>query len=132
MFKLEYNIMMNWYTDLNKSKLTPPSYIFSPVWSVLYSLMLISIIIYLKSHYSIKGIILFLTQLIINLLWPILFFRYKYRCISLINLFILNIFVIFTIIEFNKSSPMASYLLYPYFIWILFALYLNFYICVFN
>jgi tryptophan-rich sensory protein len=83
--------MDKWYDNLKKSALTPPAYIFGPVWGVLYTLMMISLIIYLKSKYTIKGIALFGTQLAVNLIWPYLFFNQKRVCISLLNIFLMSI-----------------------------------------
>ena len=38
-----------WYKNLNKSGITPPNYIFSIVWSILYFLMFISFNYYSKT-----------------------------------------------------------------------------------
>ena len=121
-----------WYKNLNKSSLTPPDYVFGIVWSILYTLIIISFFIYINSYYSNKGIILFSIQIVLNLLWPYLFFNKRLLCGSLINLVLLNIFVYLTYLEFNNYSPLSSYLLLPYLLWILLALYLNSYICFNN
>lgn len=124
--------MNDWYKLLKKSSLTPPAYIFGPVWTILYILMAISLIIYLQSNYTTKGLILFVTQLIINLLWSQLFFGKRFICGSFINVIFMNILVFMTFQEFKKSSVIAAYLLIPYMIWIILAAYLNLYICVNN
>ncbi len=124
--------MSEWYKNLNKSSLTPPAYIFGPVWTILYTLITISFIIYLNSNYTTKGLILFGSQLVINLLWPQLFFGKRLICGSLLNVIVMNILVFFTYREFRKSSVVAANLLLPYFIWIMLAAYLNFYICINN
>lgn len=124
--------MNEWYKKLKKSSLTPPAFMFGPVWTILYILITISFIIYLNSNYTTKGLILFGTQLLINLLWPQLFFGKRLICGSLLNVIFMNILVFFTYREFKKSSTVAANLLLPYFIWILLAAYLNFYICVNN
>jgi benzodiazapine receptor len=121
-----------WYESLQKSSLTPPNYIFSAVWTVLYILITISLIIYLKSNYTKSGLILFILQLILNLIWPRLFFSKRLICGSLLNIILMNIFVFLTYNEFKKSSLIAANLLIPYMIWILFAFYLNLFICVNN
>jgi benzodiazapine receptor len=124
--------MNKWYENLKKSSLTPPAYVFGPVWVLLYILMAISLIIYLNSKYTTKGLILFGAQLVINVLWSKLFFDKRFICGSLINVIIMNILVFFTYVEFKKSSAIAANLLLPYMIWILLAAYLNLYICINN
>jgi benzodiazapine receptor len=124
--------MSDWYRLLKKSTLTPPSYVFGPVWTTLYILMIISLIIYLQSNYTTRGLTLFGAQLAVNLLWSPLFFGKRLLCISLVNVIIMNILVFLTYIEFKKSSVLASNLLLPYMVWILLAAYLNLYICINN
>jgi benzodiazapine receptor len=121
-----------WYNKLKKSKLTPPSWVFGYVWPILYSLMVVSFFIYVNAKYTITGIILFLTQLAINLTWNWMFFTQHLLCFSFAHLALLNIFVLLTYIEFSRASATASLILIPYMIWILFALYLNYYICMNN
>lgn len=124
--------MNKWYENLNKSSLTPPAWVFGPVWASLYTLMGISLITYLNSGYTTRGLLLFGAQLIINLMWSGLFFGKRLICGSLINVAVMNILVFFTYLEFRKSSIIAANLLLPYMVWILLAAYLNLYICVNN
>lgn len=124
--------MNEWYDSLKKSPLTPPSGVFGPVWSVLYLLMVLSLLVYIRTSPSPKGLALFFIQLFFNVTWSILFFREKVVCVSLLNIIFMNIFVFLAIIEFGKTSKVAARLLWPYMVWILFAMYLNYYICVNN
>jgi tryptophan-rich sensory protein len=124
--------MNKWYENLKKSSLTPPSYVFGPVWASLYTLMGISLIVYLNSGYTTRGLILFGAQLAINLMWSGLFFGQRLICGSVLNVAVMNILVFFTYLEFKKSSAIAANLLLPYIAWILLAAYLNLYICVNN
>ena len=124
--------MNKWYENLKKSSLTPPSYVFGPVWASLYTLMSISLLVYINSKYTTRGLILFGAQLVINLMWSGLFFGKRLICGSLLNVLIMNILVFLTYMEFRKSSAIAANLLLPYMVWILLAAYLNLYICVNN
>lgn len=122
----------SWYDSLNKSPLTPPSWIIGQVWSVLYMLMILSLFVYIRTSPTPQGLALFFIQLFFNLTWSKLFFVEKVVCVSLVNIIFMNIFVFLTIIEFRKTSKVASNLLVPYMLWILFAMYLNYYICTNN
>jgi tryptophan-rich sensory protein len=124
--------MNKWYDNLKKSSLTPPAWVFGPVWTSLYTLMAISLLVYINSKYTTLGLILFGAQLIINAIWSTLFFGKRLICGSFANVLIMNILVFFTYREFRKSSVIAANLLLPYMVWILLAMYLNWYICVNN
>jgi len=118
-----------WYLKLNKSSLTPPGYIFSIVWPILYILMSISVwIIWNKEKEITFPIQLYIIQLILNLTWSPLFF--KYHCIneSLFLLLLIWILVFIIIDLFYLIDKTAGLLLIPYLIWLTFAFYLNYYI----
>lgn len=117
-----------WYNSLTKPVLSPPSYIFPPVWSVLYVTIFISLILFIitKTKISKKnGYIYFFIQMILNLLWSPAFFIMQNIGLALFIVILLDIFVILTIKNFYKVSEISAYLLMPYLIWIIFATYLN-------
>ena len=118
-----------WYQALNKSVLTPPSIIFSTVWPILYVFMAVSVYFYIKSSSTREktfALRVFAIQLLLNLLWsPIFFVSHNVYLAFVVILFIL-IFVLWTIVLFHKTSKTAAYLLIPYFLWLMFAAYLNF------
>lgn len=123
---------MEWYESLNKSKLTPPNYVFSIAWSALYIMIFLSFILYLKSNPTNTGLSLFVIQLILNLSWAPVFFSLKKPFLALIIILIMWIFILLTMINFYKTNKTSCYLLIPYFIWVSFATYLNFFIVINN
>ena len=120
---------MDWYHSLNQPPLSPPDWLFAPVWSILYILMFVSLIILLKNG-NIKEkaapLTLFGSQLIFNLLWTPTFFVNKNISGALIISILLVIAVYQTIRSFYIYSKTAALLLIPYLLWTMFALYLNF------
>ena len=125
----------NWYDKLDKSQLTPPKNVFRIVWPILYTLMIISLIIIWnnkKCRPYCSPLNLFFIQLVINLFWTTIFFKLKLPKLALIMIVIILIFSILTFLTFYDISKMGSYLLIPYIMWLLFALYLNVYIVVNN
>lgn len=122
----------SWYINLKKSPLTPPGYVFSIVWIILYIMISISVWIILtlqkKENQLTLPIILFIIQLILNFLWSPLFFKYHLIYESLFLLFVIWMLVLIIIYLFYSIDKNASILLIPYIIWLSFALYLNFYI----
>lgn len=118
----------NWYSTLIAPPLKPPAWLFGPVWTILYITMAVSLFLYAKkSSYNNKawGYVLFFTQLLVNLSWSPAFFGLKNIALAFAIIVILDILVLFTIFEFSKVSKSAARCLIPYFIWILFATYLN-------
>ena len=116
-----------WYKTLIKPPFLPPNWIFSPVWTLLYILMFSSLFIFSISEGEGKfeGYLAFFVQFLLNLLWTPAFFGLKSIGLALIIVILLDITLIFTIKEFYCYSKTAAYLLIPYFLWVLFATYLN-------
>jgi tryptophan-rich sensory protein len=126
-----------WYANLVKPALNPPSWIFGPVWTTLFVLMGIALFLVWKKHSTViqsaqmlriwkLGIILFVTQLILNTLWSILFFGLESPAWALVEIVILWFAILATIITFYKISKPTLWLLLPYILWVSFAGYLNY------
>ena len=114
------------YNTLNKPPLSPPGFIFGIVWTILYILMGISYgILDTKNLIDEKINKIYYLQLIVNLIWPILFFVFKWRLFSAIWIILLVILVIKMIIEFYRKNKLSAYLQIPYLLWTIFATYLN-------
>ncbi len=121
------------YTMLEKPFLSPPSIVFPIVWTILYILMGISYGI-LKSKNLIDEDIkkIYYLQLIINALWSIFFFVFKWRLFSFIWILLLIIAVIYMIIKFYEKDKLAGLLQIPYILWLVFASYLNLFVYLLN
>lgn len=121
MFKSE------WYNNLIQPPLAPPSWIFAPVWTILYTTIFVSLVLYItKPNYDKKwGYIFFSVQMILNLLWTPAFFIWKNILLALVIIVIMDIFVILMLRKFYEVSKISALILVPYFLWIIFATYLN-------
>ena len=71
-------------------------------------------------------------QLLVNALWSIVFFIFKWRLFAIIWIILLDILVICMVTNFYSKNKLAGILQIPYLIWILFATYLNFAIYLLN
>jgi benzodiazapine receptor len=118
-----------WYASLKKPSFTPPSWLFSPVWIFLFVLMGLTLYI-LWQAYSKKvariALLFFALQLILNMLWSVIFFGLKSPMWAFIEILILWLAIFLTIWKSLKISKAAGYLLLPYIIWISFAAILNY------
>ena len=124
----------NWYSTLNKPSFNPPSWIFSPVWTLLYILMGIALYLVFVSNskYRKAGLILFGVQLGLNLLWSILFFGLRNPYFAFIEILVLWIWILVTIVYFFRIDKKAGWLMIPYILWVSFAALLNYMIFVLN
>ena len=121
------------YKSLEKPPLSPPSIVFPIVWTILYLLMGISYaLLKQKSLVDSSVNISYYVQLVLNLLWPIAFFVFKWRLFAFIWILLLDIAITTMIRVFFSKDKLAGILQVPYFIWSLFATYLNLGIYILN
>ena len=114
------------YGDMVKPPLSPPSYIFPIVWTILYILMGISYFIATKDNENDKELNqIYILQLLVNLFWPIIFFVLRMYFTTFFWIILLLILVISMIKELLKNNKISGCLQIPYLIWLLFATYLN-------
>lgn len=114
------------YNTLNKPPLSPSGSIFPVMWSILYILMGISYGILENNKLTDKKInCIYYTQLIVNALWSIVFFIFKWRLFAFLWIILLDILVAMMIYKFYKKNKTSAWLQIPYMLWILFATYLN-------
>ena len=119
----------DWYKKINKPSFNPPSWVFAPVWTLLFSLMGVALyLVWIAPSSKIRTIalVLFGVQFVFNVLWSYLFFGLNNPLASLIEIFVLLVFILITGIYFYFINRFAGYLLIPYFLWVSFASFLNY------
>ncbi len=121
------------YSTLIQPPLAPPGWVFGLVWTVLYILMGVSLYL-VRNTPGIhkKETTAFYVQLLINFLWPILFFQFRLYCFSVLWIILLVAALIYTILLFYRVNPASAWILIPYLLWCLFATYLNIGVCLLN
>lgn len=121
------------YDELKKPVLAPPPVLFPIAWSVLYLLMGVSYGILKDKRLDDEGVTaVYYAQLIVNLIWPVLFFVLKWRLIAFIWIVLLAVLVIMTAVSFYNKNKTAGLLQLPYVAWTLFASYLNLFVYILN
>ena len=122
------------YDNFIKPSLAPPAIVFPIVWTILYTVIGVSVGLVAESNDLDKqtAIKLYFLQLFVNVIWPIIFFRAQAIKFALFWLLILIIVAGLTLKNFFTIKKSAGLLFLPYFIWLLFAFYLNFSIVVLN
>ena len=83
-----------WYSNLIKSGLNPPDWVFAPVWTTLYIMMALAIWKIWINSFDLKTLQLYFIHLFFNGTWSIVFFGLHQIAFALINLFIILIFIV--------------------------------------
>lgn len=122
--------LLSWYPTLIKPSFNPPNWAFPVAWTALFIMMGIAAGLvwnYIdKKNEAVKNALLFFgIQLILNVLWSILFFGIQNPFLALIEIVVLWLIIYETFIKFSKIDRLAGNLLIPYLIWVGFAMILN-------
>lgn len=114
-----------WYNTLNQPPLSPPAWVFSVVWPILYLMIAISWsrANYLGINYTVVNA-LFIVNMLLNLMWTIVFFYAKQLVWGLVVI-VAMVVTLAALIYFLRQDKACALLLVPYLLWLLFAGYLN-------
>ena len=120
---------MRLYTETAvKPPLSPPPWAFPVAWGLLYALMGVAaarICLLSGGRERSRNLSLYLTQLGVNFLWSIIFFRWQLYGGAAFWLAGLWAVVLWLLLRLRRSDPLGAKLLIPYQLWLTFALYLN-------
>lgn len=116
-----FEAIPTWYASLSRSPITPPNWLFGPMWITLYFLMAIALYIVWSSgrprNEVILPVSLFFIQLALNVIWSILFFGLHQILFGAVEIVFLWFFIVATVIEFRPVSKVSAYFLFPYLSW---------------
>ncbi|HOY66208.1 MAG TPA: tryptophan-rich sensory protein [Candidatus Ozemobacteraceae bacterium] len=120
--------MNAWYATLRRPPLTPPSWVFGPVWTVLYLMIAASLLLYYRAEgravparmHALIGV-----HVASNLAWTPLFFGCQVPGAALVDILALVGTLLVLITRLWKTHPVSALLLVPYLLWVSFATYLN-------
>ena len=118
---------MEFYQSLKQPPLSPPGWVFPLAWTILYSLMgVAAYLVWMRDSTGRNGALFFYgLQLILNFVWPLLFFNARAYLASLIWLLLLWVLILITTARFFQETKAAGWLMIPYLLWVAFAGYLN-------
>ena len=118
---------MSVYSQIETPSFAPPSWLFPVAWSILYAAMSVSLWLILRQDQPSRGIVvLYALQLLVNLVWPFIFFTMQAFGLAFWCLILLLALVIWLMIRAFQVTPAAGWLLVPYAAWCTFAAVLNF------
>ncbi|WP_198962623.1 TspO/MBR family protein [Mangrovitalea sediminis] len=117
-----------WYAALIKPAWTPPNAVFPVAWTLLYLLIAISgWRAWLRCSGPIRrrAFTVYGLQLLLNLAWSWLFFGRHWVLMGLIDMLLLLVMIMLNIVRFRAIDIWAARLLWPYMLWVLYAVTLN-------
>ena len=119
---------MSVYSVINRPPLSPPSWLFPVVWTVLFVLMgIAAALVWCSNGREIDSSLIFYGfQLAFNFCWSLIFFNFRAFFIAFLWLIVLLVLIGITSVKFYKINRTSSLLMLPYFAWVCFAGYLNY------
>ncbi|MBV53802.1 MAG: hypothetical protein CL816_07090 [Coxiellaceae bacterium] len=122
-----------WYQELQQPSFTPPSWLFGPVWTLLYIMIGVTAG-YLWSQRNQASLLfkLFVIQFILNLIWSPIFFGFHQISLAAATISLLWICLIILLVRAAPSHRCVTYLLLPYTAWVSFAMVLNITLALLN
>ena len=118
-----------YYASLAKPSWSPPAWVFGPVWTALYLMMAVAAwLVWRQGGWRAQRapLSLYLLQLALNALWTPVFFGLRSPGLALVVIVSLGAAIVLTGRAFRPVSRIASWLLVPYLVWVVFAAALNF------
>lgn len=118
------------YALMQKPALSPPEWVFGPVWIFLYILMGIAAYKVYRSRSDRKevrdALFYYGAQLMFNLMWPVLFFRFALAGVALLDAIILAALVVITAMKFSRIDTVSGLLMVPCMLWVIYGVVLNY------
>lgn len=118
----------SFYEGLAKPAFAPPGWLFPVAWALLYAAMATAMWFVLRANGQDRFILLglYIAQLAVNLMWPVLFFLQQTLGLAFFWLLLLWMLAAIMLYQFFRESRIAGSLLIPYQLWLTFAAVLNF------
>jgi benzodiazapine receptor len=119
------NKTYNWYSQLKKPKWAPPSWLFGPVWTVLYILIFISFgkvfLMAVEKQIPLIIILPFVLNLFFNFIFTSIQFGLRNNLLAALDIVLVWTTLVCSMIVIFPYAPWISYIQTPYLLWVTFA-----------
>ena len=114
-----------WYSEIILPSFNPPSWVFGPVWTVLYIFMSVAVWAAWNKSSDKKVLQIYFVHIFFNAIWSVIFFGFHQIFIALVDLGIILIFIIWLMKIYYQINKISFVLMIPYLLWSSYALVLN-------
>jgi tryptophan-rich sensory protein len=126
-------VTSEWYQNLVKAPWTPPGWVFGASWTII----MICFAIYMGyarseilNHRTLLS--LYILQIVLNISWNPTFFKFHQILLALVIIGVLTLLITYILFAYSREMKSKTWLIVPYFLWLLIATSLNAYIYWFN
>lgn len=114
-----------WYQQLIKPSFSPPAYLFGPVWTVLYLLIVISFgkvfLMAWQKQIALIIVLPFILNLVFNLAFTPIQFGLQNNILAAIDILLVLGTLIWAMVAIYSYAPWIAYMQVPYLLWVSFA-----------
>ena len=125
-----------WYMQLIKPEWAPPSWLFGPVWTVLYVIIAITFVMVFykvwKKQWPFSLAIPFALNLVFNFLFTPIQFGLWNNLLAAVDIALVLVTLIWAMRDVYPKDKRITYALIPYLLWVAFATVLQFSVTVLN
>jgi translocator protein len=115
----------NWYSHLIKPSWSPPSWLFGPVWTILYILIALSFssvfLMIWQKQITLIIVLPFVLNLIFNFIFSPIQFRLKNNLLAAIDILLILITLIWAMLAIHPHAHWIAFIQIPYLLWVSFA-----------
>ena len=122
----------DWYQNLNKAPWTPPGWVFGAAWTTIMICFSFYMVILWEKIKLNKLLFIFISEVVLNVIWNPLFFHFKWINVALLSISLLTILIIYMAVSLMVEMRYKTLLIFPYLIWLIIATSLNGYIVLYN
>ena len=116
---------VSWYSLLKKPSWAPPSWVFGPVWTVLYVIIAVSFgsVFMMALHRKIARMVAlpFILNLIFNASFTPIQFGLRSNALAAVDILLVLATLIWAMIAIYPHARLIAYAQIPYLLWVLFA-----------
>jgi len=113
------------YNGLDQPAWAPPSWLFGPVWTILYAMIAVAgWLVWQRVGFALP-LWIWAAQLVLNAIWTPLFFGAGRYDLAFVDIALLWLLLGATVVLFRRVRPAAAVLLLPYWAWVSYAAALN-------
>ncbi|HBD24430.1 MAG: TspO protein [Candidatus Zambryskibacteria bacterium RIFOXYD1_FULL_40_13] len=119
------NNTQSWYSELIKPTWAPPSWLFGPVWTVLYVLIAISFgrvfVLFFQKKITFIVLLPFILNLFFNFIFSPIQFQLQDNLLAAIDILLVLATLVWAMIAIFPHARWITYIQIPYLIWVSFA-----------